>query len=592
MTFQIGENVGPYRLVKKLGKGGMATVFKAYHARLDRYVAIKALHPAFMENEGFLDRFQREAKVVARLEHPHIVPIYDYSEHEERPYLVLKYVKGQTLKAYLSDQVISFPEVRRIFEAVSYALVYAHQQGVLHRDIKPSNVLIEEGGHIYLADFGLARIAETSQTTMSAQMMMGTPHYISPEQARGLADLDEGTDIYSLGVMMYELLVGEVPFQADTPFSVIHDHIYSPLPMPREINSDLTEEIERVLLKSLAKARADRYSNLAEMVWDFLMALDHQIEKTGPRNPRKKGVPPPAGEIGRQTGSAAAYQPTVQMDQEASAPAPPRPEKVKAGGEKISLPGLTWWFVLPSLVLFFLAAAVVSSAAGHPGPDLITPPTLTQEAGRSFLSMENEKTADLRAQISNAPQDPFLLIELGVELWENGHQQEAEQYFKRAYEVAKKNPENYLHMGDLLADIEMWTYSTISYLQLEKHETAVPPDGLEDKIRRSAYFAGYEENSLVLLSRPEVQLDNDLLRLVETRKMILGGRMEFAELLINRIAGSRPDLEEIRLLKADLLLAQGNPEGAKVELNQLLQLEDLPGWIRDEAEAKRRELDS
>ncbi|MDZ7845069.1 MAG: serine/threonine-protein kinase [Anaerolineales bacterium] len=593
MTFQIGENIGPYRLVEKLGKGGMATVFKAYHARLDRYVAIKALHPAFMENEGFLDRFQREAKVVARLEHPHIVPIFDYSEHEERPYLVLKYVKGQTLKAYLSDRVMPFPEVRRIFEAVSYALVYAHQQGVLHRDIKPSNVLIEEGGQIFLADFGLARIAETSQTTMSAQMMMGTPHYISPEQAQGLADLDEGTDIYSLGVMMYELLVGEVPFQADTPFSVIHDHIYSPLPMPREINPDLTEEIQRVLLKSLAKSRADRYANLAEMVRDFLIALDRQIEQTGPQNPRKKAPVYPGGQANRQTGSAgAAYQPTVQVVQEASAPAHPRREKVKAGGGKFSLPGLTWWFVLPSLVLFFLAAAVVSSAAGHPGPDLITPPTLTQEAGQSFINYENEKTADLRAQISNHPRDPFLLIELGVELWQNGHQQEAEGYFKRAYEVAEKNPENYLQIGDLLADIGMWTYSTISYLQLEKHETAVPPDVVEDKIRRSAYYAGFEENSLLLLSRPEVQLDNDLLRLVETRKMILGGRMEFAELLINRIAGSRPDLEEVRLLRADLLLAQGNPEGAKIELNQLLQLEDLPGWIRDEAESKRRELNS
>ena len=581
MSFVIGENVGPYRLIEKLGKGGMATVYKAYHARLDRYVALKALHPAFMENEGFLDRFQREAKVVARLEHPHIVPIYDYSEHEDRPYLVLKYVKGQTLKSYLNGNHLSYREIKRIFQAVSSALVYAHHQGVLHRDIKPSNVLIEEGGQIYLADFGLARIAETSQTTMSAQMMMGTPHYISPEQARGLADLDEGTDIYSLGVMMYELLVGEVPFQADTPFSVIHDHIYTPLPMPREINPALTEQLQRTLLKALAKARKDRYADLEEMVSRFLAALDHQISKRGSENARKlNSLLGKSSPKSRSESTTAPFHPTVQIERDGETPA-----REKGNNRRgFRIPSLVWWFGLPALVLFCLATAVVSSAADPPGPELITPPTLTQEAARPILVSNNGEIKSLREEVNQNPGDPFLLIELGVELWEMGQRKEAEKFFRQAWEVAENNPESYWRIGNLLGDIDLWTYSAVSYLQLQDHDVGVPPEEIENNLRRSVYYAAFDENSLAVLSRPEIDLDNDLLRCLEARKLIVNGRMELAQTMINRTAEKRPDLPQTQLLLADLHIERENLESAQVVLNQLLGEENLPEWVRREAE--------
>ena len=160
MPFVIGENIGPYRLVEQLGQGGMATVFKAYHPALDRYVAIKALHPALTGEPNFLARFQREAQVVARLEHPNIVPVYDYSEYEGRPYLVMKFIEGETLKARLKRGPLDKSELARVVESVGAALSYAHAQGVLHRDVKPSNVLLATDGRIYLADFGLARMAE------------------------------------------------------------------------------------------------------------------------------------------------------------------------------------------------------------------------------------------------------------------------------------------------------------------------------------------------------------------------------------------------------------------------------------------------
>ncbi len=262
MSFNVGENVGPYRIIEQLGQGGMATVYKAYHAALDRYVAIKALHPAFGEDQSFLSRFQREARLVAKLEHPNIVPVYDYAEHEGRPYLVMKFIEGDTLKARLTEGPLTSSEIEKIVETVGSALAYAHKQGILHRDIKPSNVLVANDGQLYLADFGLARIAQSGESTLSSDMIMGTPQYISPEQAVGKRDLDEGTDIYSFGVMMYEMVVGQVPFNADTPFSIIHDHIYSPLPLPRLVNPKVPESVERVLLKALAKERADRYPDI------------------------------------------------------------------------------------------------------------------------------------------------------------------------------------------------------------------------------------------------------------------------------------------------------------------------------------------
>ncbi|HVN15370.1 MAG TPA: serine/threonine-protein kinase, partial [Anaerolineales bacterium] len=180
MTFNMGENVGPYRIVEQLGQGGMATVYKAYHAALDRYVALKVLHPAFSEDKTFELRFQREARVVAKLEHPHIVPVYDYAEHEHRPYLVMKFIEGETLKARLSRGPLSSDEIQRVVDSVGSALAYAHKQGILHRDIKPSNVLIATDGTMYLADFGLARIAQAGESTLSSDSIMGTPQYISP----------------------------------------------------------------------------------------------------------------------------------------------------------------------------------------------------------------------------------------------------------------------------------------------------------------------------------------------------------------------------------------------------------------------------
>ena len=276
MPFEMGESVGFYQVLAQLGQGGMATVFKAHHTVLDRDVALKVLNPAFLEDPNFLARFRREARAIAGLDHTHIVPVFDFAEHRGIPFLVMKYIDGETLKSRLWRQRASPPYVCEIVEAVGSGLAYAHQHGVLHRDIKPSNVLLADEGGIYLSDFGLARIVADGTSTLSREMLIGTPQYISPEQAVGLPDLDARTDIYSLGIVLYELVTGQVPFDADTPISIIHDHLYNPPPPPSSLDAEVCQGLEQVILKCLAKKREDRFSTVDEMLEAFREALKEE----------------------------------------------------------------------------------------------------------------------------------------------------------------------------------------------------------------------------------------------------------------------------------------------------------------------------
>jgi serine/threonine protein kinase len=286
---QVGDTLGPYEVVEQIGVGGMATVYKAYHAKLDRDVAVKVLHQSLTPEPNFLARFQREAQIIARLEHPNIVTVYDYSDIEGSPYLVMRFVEGRTLEQILQDGPLALPEIMRIMHAVGDALAYAHEHGVLHRDVKPSNIIIDARGVPYLTDFGLARLVRGGSSTLSQGTIIGTPHYISPEQGLGQSELDARTDVYSFGVVLYELVVGRVPYTGDTPFSVVHDHIYTPLPLPREVNPDVPPQVESVLVKALAKDPASRY----QTVTDLVQAFEAVVNAAGPDRvrPARAAVP-------------------------------------------------------------------------------------------------------------------------------------------------------------------------------------------------------------------------------------------------------------------------------------------------------------
>lgn len=268
MSFIIGATVGPYEICEQLGQGGMATVYKAYHPDLDRHVAIKVIDATLASEKDFIERFRREARVIARFDNPHIVPVYDFGQYKGQPYYVLKLIDGQTLQERMRASPLFNFEILEIVLAVADALQYAHHGGVLHRDIKPSNVMIAQDGKIYLTDFGLAKFIE-STSSLTGDRIVGTPHYISPEQAQNTEKMDEGTDIYSFGVMIYEMVVGCLPYDGKTAFSIIEDHIRRPPPLPTSIKPDLAKEVEAVILKAMAKSRSDRYESIAAMAKAF-----------------------------------------------------------------------------------------------------------------------------------------------------------------------------------------------------------------------------------------------------------------------------------------------------------------------------------
>lgn len=271
---QVGDIVGQYTIIGQIGSGGMATVYKAYHGKLDRYVAIKVMRDIFAQDHKFLGRFQREARIIARLEHPHIVSVYDYAEHENQPYLVMQHVDGGTLKRRFIKQGMTLSDIQTMMTTLADALTYAHEKGVLHRDIKPSNILIDARDMPYITDFGLASIAQLGESTISHDVMLGTPFYISPEQAKGETPLTPATDVYSFGVVLYELLVGTVPFSADTPYAIIHNHIYNKPTPPSHINPELTPAIDAVMARALAKNPDDRYQTASQLMQAFNKAID------------------------------------------------------------------------------------------------------------------------------------------------------------------------------------------------------------------------------------------------------------------------------------------------------------------------------
>jgi serine/threonine protein kinase/Flp pilus assembly protein TadD len=266
MSDLAGRRLGKYEVRERLGRGGMADVYKAYQPGMNRFVAIKVMHGHLSESPDFIERFKREAQSVGQLRHPHILNVIDFDAEDDLYYMVMEFIKGDTLKSYMAEEGMLPPyEAIRIAAQIADALDYAHQNGMIHRDIKPANIMFTQPDRrqAVLTDFGIARLMDASGLTMSGAAV-GTPAYMSPESGKG-ERVDERSDIYSMGVVIYEMLTGTIPFSADTPYAVILKHIQEPLPDPRHYQASLSDPLEALIFKALAKLPAERYQTAGEL---------------------------------------------------------------------------------------------------------------------------------------------------------------------------------------------------------------------------------------------------------------------------------------------------------------------------------------
>ena len=284
-----GINLGKYQLREQLGHGGMASVYRAYHPQLDRFVAIKVLRGELVDDPEFLARFQREAKIVAALRHANIVQVYDADAQDDIYYMVMELLEGDTLKARLTDyraRAAQMPtgEVVRVLLDVLDGLAYAHSEGMIHRDLKPANIMLTKRGQAVITDFGIAQMVGATRYTMSGALM-GTLNYMAPEQGMQNQS-DARSDLYSLGIVLYEMLTGKPPFDADTPLAILMKHVNEPLPLPPP-SAIMPEAFERVLLKVLSKNPDDRYQTAAEMA----QAIRAAAEEAGIQLPDRISLP-------------------------------------------------------------------------------------------------------------------------------------------------------------------------------------------------------------------------------------------------------------------------------------------------------------
>ncbi len=258
-----------YEIVEKIGEGGMALVYKAQCRLLNRFVAVKILRPEYIEDDEFIQKFDKESKAAASLSHPAIVNVYDVGADGEIRYIVMEYINGVTLKKYIRDYpgFLSNREIISITKQIALALDHAHQNHIIHRDIKPHNILISEEGIVKVADFGIAR-AITTSTIINTTDMMGSVHYASPEQARG-GYVDERSDLYSLGILLYELATKRVPFDGDSPVAVAMKHLKDEIILPSSINENISYGLESIIMKSIQKTPDKRYQSAIHLIEDL-----------------------------------------------------------------------------------------------------------------------------------------------------------------------------------------------------------------------------------------------------------------------------------------------------------------------------------
>jgi serine/threonine-protein kinase len=407
----IGKTIGGYQILDVVGKGGMATVYRAQQVSMNRVVAVKVLPVQFLNDDTYLQRFNQEVAIVSKLEHRSIVPVHDYGEHNGQPYIVMRYMPGGSVDDLLNDGPLEPERILDIYEQIAPALDYAHSKNVLHRDLKPSNILLDDDGGAYLTDFGIARVLGEQQASgITTQGVVGTPSYMSPEQAQGLA-LDGRSDIYALGIMLFELATGRRPFESDTPYGVAVLQVTAPPPSPRTYNPQLSFAFEQVIYMALRKKREERYPNAVALVDALKRALNkpvmtvHDTQPSFQRPPVPQAQPqmvqpPPAQPVYALPSNPAANP--AQVPSGYSQPVPRRrPSRPSSLWVSAAVGALLGCGVLAVVAL--IALIIVSNmASGAPADPTRTPSRVTDPPRSAQTTLVANPTLDPTSEAARA----------------------------------------------------------------------------------------------------------------------------------------------------------------------------------------------
>lgn len=576
-----GMTFGRYQILERVGRGGMAEVYKAYQPSLDRHVAIKVLHPFLLEEAGSGERFQREARAVAALRHPHILQVFDFDEQNGTYFMVMEYIGGPNLKAVLQQQIehqalLPLERVGAIITGVGGALDYAHQQDMVHRDVKPHNIMFTEQGHPLLTDFGIAKIVSGASLTASG-VLSGTPAYMSPEQGRG-ERLDARTDIYSLGVVLYEMVTGRVPFDADTPFAVVIKHINDPLPHPRTINPALSPAVEGVVLRALAKAPDERYQTAGEMV----RALQTVLATPASMLPASARVEPNATSVpGLPTTTIPIVETAKLVDQESPAqhaiptslPASMTADtSVAADSAPAVAPTIKRatrrWPIMAGavVVLLLIGAALVALQSGNPNTTTQTPTTSPAAGAQAGQTSPLATTAPAMSE--------------GDRLLAAQQYEQALTAFQATLQQDPVNPAALSGRGQALLGLQRYPEAIDALTQA----LAIRPDDPGALLARAdanaalgAWSEAGEDAGRVLeqdkTSLPALMLHG--------RASYMNGDAATAERDLSAAFAAHPDDPEIYRARAEMYRDQGKIPAAIADLQQATTLDDQDAslWV-------------
>ena len=466
----IGKTLGQFEILDEIGRGGMATVYRARQRSINRMVAVKVLPRALLHDPSFYERFTREVDVIAHLEHPHILPIYDFGESDGIPYIAMRYLAGGSMAQLIRRGLPPLEGLVKPLSQIGQAMDHAHQQGVIHRDLKPGNILLDERGNAYLTDFGIARVLNSNLT---GSAIIGTPAYMSPEQANGLP-LDARSDIYALGIVLFELITGREPFEAETPVALLLKHINEPMPSVKLYRAGIPSAVEQVIYKATAKSPNHRFASASELALSFQDAAFQPASRPSVMEPVQDDEPTLVPETGqparvtppRVTPPRGAYTVPDQavVPQQQTAPRRSRTPLLLVAG----------------LIVVLLLAGGAYAIANRP-PDVT--PTPTQAVALQPTPFTNASLASSDAYSLSVPAswDFFDLTQDGgplVHVWQDGLD---------AYIGLTLFPHEVVDQADFEGQIAAYTDSHYARDAFSFVDEATAPDG---SVRRSYRLFG------------------------------------------------------------------------------------------------------